>query len=182
MVRCLRHLDSIQPWSTYFTSSLHFLLWKMGIIMFMLSAGCRLKWCHVYKVLSMWPYLEETPILGPPIELTSKEPACQCRRHKRHRFDPWVGKILWKRAQKPTPVFLPRESHEQWSLMGYSPKGHRVKQDWSELARTHPHNKLIKKCDVKEKKKGKLVQCKKYKTKEAKLIINNLVLKIKNNE
>ena len=24
-----------------------------------------------------------------------KEPACQCRRHKRHRFNPWVGKILW---------------------------------------------------------------------------------------
>ena len=21
----------------------------------------------------------------------SKEPACQCRRHKRRRFDPWVG-------------------------------------------------------------------------------------------
>ena len=22
---------------------------------------------------------------------SAKEPACQCRRHKRHRFDPWVG-------------------------------------------------------------------------------------------
>ena len=27
-----------------------------------------------------------------------KEPACQCRRHKRHRFDPWVRKIPWRRA------------------------------------------------------------------------------------
>ena len=24
---------------------------------------------------------------------SGKEPACQCRRHKRHRFDPWVRKI-----------------------------------------------------------------------------------------
>ena len=26
-----------------------------------------------------------------------KEPACQCRRHKRWGFDPWVGKISWRR-------------------------------------------------------------------------------------
>ena len=24
-------------------------------------------------------------------------------------FDPWVGKILWKRAGQPIPVFLPGE-------------------------------------------------------------------------
>ena len=34
--------------------------------------------------------------------------------------DPWVGKIPW-RAQQPTPVFLPGESHGQRSLAGYSP-------------------------------------------------------------
>ena len=28
---------------------------------------------------------------------SGKEPACQCRRHKRPRFDPWVGKIPWRR-------------------------------------------------------------------------------------
>ena len=28
-----------------------------------------------------------------------KEPASQCRRHKRHGCNPWVGKILWKRAR-----------------------------------------------------------------------------------
>ena len=32
-----------------------------------------------------------------------------------------VGKILWRRKWQPTPVFLPRESHGQRSLMGYSP-------------------------------------------------------------
>ena len=36
-------------------------------------------------------------------------------------FDPWVGKIPWRRAWQPTPVFLPGESHGQRSLVGYSP-------------------------------------------------------------
>ena len=29
--------------------------------------------------------------------LSGKESACQCRRRSSHRFDPWVGKIPWKR-------------------------------------------------------------------------------------
>ena len=49
-----------------------------------------------------------------------KEPACQCRRR---RFDPWVGKIPWRRKWHPTPVFLPGKSHGQRSLEGYSPWG-----------------------------------------------------------
>ena len=46
---------------------------------------------------------------------SGKEPIWQCRRHKRCRFDPWVGKIPWRRAWQPTPVFLPGESHGQGS-------------------------------------------------------------------
>ena len=30
-------------------------------------------------------------------------------------------KIPWRRKRQPTPVFLPKESHEQGSLVGYSP-------------------------------------------------------------
>ena len=30
-----------------------------------------------------------------------KEPSCQCRRPKRHGFDPWVRKIPWRRAWQP---------------------------------------------------------------------------------
>ena len=56
-----------------------------------------------------------------PGDASGKEPACQCRRWKRHRFDPWVGKISWRRAWQPTPVFLPGESHGQRSLVDYSP-------------------------------------------------------------
>ena len=40
-----------------------------------------------------------------------KNPPASAGRCKRHRFDPWVGKIPWRRAQQPTPVFLPGESH-----------------------------------------------------------------------
>ena len=43
-------------------------------------------------------------------------------RCKRHGFDPWVGKIPWRRAQQLTPVFSPGESHGQRSLTGYTPK------------------------------------------------------------
>ena len=35
-------------------------------------------------------------------------------------FNPWVGKISWKRKWQPTPVFLPGKSHGWWNLVGYS--------------------------------------------------------------
>ena len=38
------------------------------------------------------------------------------------RFDPWVGKILWRREWQPTLVFLPGEFHGQRSLAGHSPR------------------------------------------------------------
>ena len=51
-----------------------------------------------------------------------KEPACQCRRP---RFNPWVGKIPWRRERLLMPVFLPGESHGLRSLVGYRPWGRR---------------------------------------------------------
>ena len=59
--------------------------------------------------------------LGFPGGASGRESACQCRRCKRLRFDPWVGKIPWRRPWQPTPVFLSGESHGQRSLAGYSP-------------------------------------------------------------
>ena len=52
-------------------------------------------------------------VLGFPVGTSDKEPTCQFRRHKRHGFDPWVGKIPWRRAWLFTPVFLLGESHGQ---------------------------------------------------------------------
>ena len=51
-----------------------------------------------------------------------KKSRLQCRRPG---FDPWVGKIPWRRAWQPTPVFLPEESPGQRNLVGYSPWGHK---------------------------------------------------------
>ena len=51
---------------------------------------------------------------------SGKKHTCQCRRHKRSRFDSWVGKIPW-RTWQPTSVLLPGESNEQKSLADYSP-------------------------------------------------------------
>ena len=50
----------------------------------------------------------------------SAHTACKCRRCKRHRFDPWVRKIPWRRAWQRTPGFLPGKPHGQRSLMGYN--------------------------------------------------------------
>ena len=52
---------------------------------------------------------------GIPKCYDGKESACQCG------FNPWVGKIPWKRKWQPTPVFLLGISQGRRSLAGYSP-------------------------------------------------------------
>ena len=52
--------------------------------------------------------------------LSCKESSCKFRTCS---FDPWVGKIPWRRKWQPSPVFLPGESHGQRSRAGYSPWG-----------------------------------------------------------
>ena len=44
---------------------------------------------------------------------------------KRLGFDPWVGKIPWRRKWQPIPVLLPGTSHGQRSLAGYTPWSHK---------------------------------------------------------
>ena len=41
-------------------------------------------------------------------------------------FNPWAGKIPWRRKWQPTPVLLPGKSHGQRTLVGYSPWGYRA--------------------------------------------------------
>ena len=50
---------------------------------------------------------------------SDKEFVYQWEDAKRCGFDPWVGKIPWKRKWRPIPVFLPGKLHEQRSLEGY---------------------------------------------------------------
>ena len=89
-----------------------------------------------FLVHSLFPLNHHSTCLKAPMALfnttkggaNGKEPAYQCRRH---RFNPWAGKIPWRRKWPPTPVSLPGKSHGQRGLMGYSPCGHkRVKYNW----------------------------------------------------
>ena len=64
--------------------------------------------------------LEEVKIFsGLPLCLRGKQFDCLCRRLG---FDPWVGKILWRRKWLPTPGFLPVNSNTWGSLAGYGPR------------------------------------------------------------
>ena len=67
------------------------------------------------------PQFQISGVPCPPGGASGEEPACQCRRHKRHGFNPWVGKISWRRACQPPPAFLPGESHGQRSLVDDRP-------------------------------------------------------------
>ena len=66
--------------------------------------------------------LANLPGSGFPCDSAGKEPACNVGD---------LGSILglgrspWRRAWKPTPVFLPGESHGQWTLVVYSLWGFR---------------------------------------------------------
>ena len=69
---------------------------------------------------------------------TVKNPPNNAGDVKRCEFDPWVRKIPWRREWLPIPVFVPRESHGQRSLAGYSPWGCK-ESDTTELLRTAEH-------------------------------------------
>ena len=78
--------------------------------------------CFVQNSVA-WP---QPYLLGRAFQVAQRlESTCQCRRHKTCMFNPWVGKIPWRRKWQPTPVFLAGEFHEQRSLVGYSPWGHK---------------------------------------------------------
>ena len=74
--------------------------------------------------------------IGFPGWCSGEESTCQCSRRKRRGFDPWVGKISWKRKWQSTLVFLLGESHGQRSLVGYSPWVHK-ELNMTEWLRTH---------------------------------------------
>ena len=60
------------------------------------------------------------PLMNFPGGSDRKESACYCMRPKRCKFNPWVGKIPWRREWQSTPVVLLGESHGQRNLASYS--------------------------------------------------------------
>ena len=55
----------------------------------------------------------------------------ECWQYGRSGFDPWVGKIPWRRTCQPTPVFLPGESPQAEEPSGLQSMGlQRAGHDW----------------------------------------------------
>jgi len=66
-----------------------------------------------------------------------KEPACQCRKHKRCRFDPLFGKIPWRKNGNPLRYSCPKNSVDRrawWATV------HRVLKSQTRLKRLGTHN------------------------------------------
>ena len=100
-------------------------------------------WATVHGVtksqtrLNDWAQTNSPPCLL-PICLSGKQSTCQCRRHRRCGFDPWVGKIPWRRRWQPTAVFLLGKFHASPCLE--EPGG--LQCTWLQnLLSTHTHNK-----------------------------------------
>ena len=86
--------------------------------------------------------------MGFPGGSVVQESAYQCRRH---RLDPWVKKIPWRRKWQPTPIFLPREFHRQrtwWGTVHRSHKDFDTTEHWAQETSTtssRPHPMLEQK-------------------------------------
>ena len=59
-----------------------------------------------------------------------KKPLANAGDKRECGLNPWVGKIPWRSAWQPTPVFLPGESHGQRKLAGIV---HRVTKSQTQL-------------------------------------------------
>ena len=56
-----------------------------------------------------WPFQQNT--IGASLVAQQHRTWLRCKSHRKRGFDPWVGNILKRRAQQPTPIFLPGEVH-----------------------------------------------------------------------
>ena len=58
-------------------------------------------------------------------------------------FDPWAGKILWRREWQPTPVFLPGEFNGQRRLAGHNPWGCKESGTTERHSHTNTHTQVV---------------------------------------
>ena len=81
-------------------------------------------------------------------QMIKNPPAC-----RRTGFNPWVGKIPWRREWQPTPLFLPEQFHGQRSLADPSPWGCKESDTIEQLTLTRleclRETGLILRCDRK---------------------------------
>ena len=117
----------------------HLLLWQTAQEGKSHRAGR--KEAHASGVTGKPNFKDLCQLLWLPRWQSGKEPTCQHKRCKRHGFDPWVGKIPWRRKWQPTPVSLPGEFHGQRSLAELQSMGSQSQtllSDWVR-ARMHTH-------------------------------------------
>ena len=94
---------------------------------------------HINLVEGMYNYYSHSTDEETEAEAESLWHMPQVQR-KRCRFNPWVGKIPWRRTWQRTPVFLPGKFHGQKNLVGYSPWGHKELDTTEHThAHTYPH-------------------------------------------
>ena len=129
------------------------LIWSDGFLseheFSFLSDKCLRIWLrgllvNMYFVLQkLWNYVPATvskrssssPFLSAFVVILGGSDSRVCLQSGRPRFNPWVGKISWRREWLPTPVFLPGEFHGERSLAGYCP---RDQKDWDTTEQLTP--------------------------------------------
>ena len=79
--------------------------------------------CHSWSLQQVFEIL--TLVKGSPRGPSGEKPAYQWKRCERLGFNPWGGKIPWKKAWQPIQLFLAVESQGQRSLAGHSPYDHK---------------------------------------------------------
>ena len=79
---------------------------------------------YIYGIINIY-YIN---IYWLPRCCSGKDSVCECRRCKRHGFNPWVRRIPWSRKWRLTSVFLPGELHGQRSQVGTI---HGVTKSWT---------------------------------------------------
>ena len=133
------------PWACGPTRAhvgLCFPMWHVVTVCYVFKVQNEIHWEHcAYSQPPSPPWKHAFFFIVPsrywlPRWCNDKEPVCQWRRCERHKFDPWVGKIPWRRVWQPTLVFLLGESHGHRRL--WSVGSQRVEHDWSDFSHMHP--------------------------------------------
>ena len=92
------------------------------------------KWILTACACLLFFFFKHSLFWGFPGSLVSKESICSAGDPS---SIPGFGKIPWRRKWKPTPVFLPGESHGQRCLVGYSPWGHKESDMTEQLTQSY---------------------------------------------
>ena len=102
--------------------------------------GCSLLGSSVHGILEArilkWDSLLQGIFLIQGFRTSLVAQMVKCLQCRRPGFSPWVGKIPWRRKLQSTPVLLPRKSHGQRSLVGYSPWGRKESDRLSDFTFT----------------------------------------------